>query len=188
LTPRIINRSFGNQRRKHKSQTATLLDLKAREKRLAEAGEKALAAKYKRNQYNKDYRERRREQAEARKEKEDDSRTYDVAKVYRRAMQQPAKDSFKAMKEDWALGPLAPKRDVGDQAGKMGTVEMGLHQLQDLTKTQREDVKARMGDNVFKPHDRVVVLTGRDRGKIGNILSIDENKMSATIEGINKVC
>jgi ribosomal protein L24 len=59
-----------------------------------------------------------------------------------------------------------------------------LHQL---TKTQQEDVRARMGDNVFKVHDRVVVLSGRDRGKIGTIQSIDEDSMSATIEGINKV-
>ena len=50
-------------------------------------------------------------------------------------------------------------------------------------------VKARMGDNVFKPHDRVVVLKGRDKGKIGTIQEINEDeRMSATIEGINKVC
>lgn len=165
-----------------------MLDPRSRDRRLKAAGDKALAAKYERNTYNKNYRERRKDRAEAKKEKEDDGRTYEVAGVYMRAARQPARDALKAMKEDWALGPLAPKRDVGERAGKMGTVELGLHQLHSLTKTQIEDVKARMGNNVFKAHDRVVVLTGRDRGKIGTIMTIDEEKMSATIDGINKVC
>ena len=179
-----IKRSFGNGKRKHKPSS---LNTRSRDKQVKAAGEQALAAKYERNLYNREYRERRKEQAEAKQEKEDDARTYEVANIYRRAMKQPAKDALKAMKEDWALGPLAPKRDVGERAGKLGTVDMGLHQLHALTKTQREDVKARMGDNLFKPHDRVVVLSGRDRGRIGNILEISEERMSATIEGVGKV-
>jgi large subunit ribosomal protein L24 len=146
-----------------------------------------LQDKYERNAYNKRYRERRKEKAEAKKDKEDDKKTYEVAGVYKRAMRQPARDAHKAMKEDWHLGPLAPRRDVGEKAGKLGTVDMGLHELHNLTKTQREQVKERMGDNVFRVHDRVVVLTGRDRGKIGQILSINEEKMSASVDGINKV-
>lgn len=185
MTSRTLTRSFGNGKRKTK--TSSLND-RNRDKAVKAAGDRALAAKYDRNLYNREYRERRKEAAEARKDKEDDTRTYEVAGIYRKAMQQPGKDALKNMKEDWALGPLAPKRDVGERAGKMGTVDMGLHQLYNLTKTQREDVKARMGDNVFKPHDRVVVLSGRDRGKIGNILEIEEERMSATIEGIGKVC
>jgi large subunit ribosomal protein L24 len=146
-----------------------------------------LQDKYDRNAYNKRYRERRKEKAEAKKEREDDKKTYEVGAIYRRASQQPARDALKAMKEDWQLGPLAPRRDVGENAGKLGTVPMGEHELHNITETQRKQVEERMGDNVFRVHDRVVVLSGRDRGKIGQILSVDEEKMSASIEGINKV-
>lgn len=191
LTPLTTTRSVGNFGNKHKKKTRTdaksQSDPRSRERRLKQAGEEALAAKYERNAYNKAYRERRSEQRETAQDWVEDRRTYEVASVYRRAMQQPAKDAMKAMKEDWALGPLAPKRDFGENADKLGTVDMGLHTLHNLTTTQIEDVKARMGDNVFKPQDRVVVLTGRDRGKIGTILSVDEEKMSAQIEGINNV-
>ena len=65
---------------------------------------------------------------------------------------------------------------------------MGMHILTELTEREKEEVKRRMGDNEFRVRDRVVVLEGRDKGKIGQILSIDEEKMSATIDGINSVC
>lgn len=190
LPSRTFTRSVGHLnkvKRKVKDQTTTLLDPSAREARLAEAGKLALAQKYKRNQYNRNYRQRRRDEAEAKKEKAEDKRTHEIAQIYRKAYRQPARDALKAAKEDYELGPLAPKRDVGDRAGKLGTIEMGMHQLHELTKTQKEDVKVRMGDNLFRVHDRVVVLTGRERGQIGTILRINEERMSAEIEGINKV-
>jgi ribosomal protein L14E/L6E/L27E len=185
LTPRAFTRSFG--KKIFKSQSAALLDPESRDRRLKDAANKALQDKYDRNTYNKRYRERRKEKFDAKKDKEEDKKTREVANIYRQALRQPAKDAMKAMKEDWALGALAPKRDIGDKTGKLGTLDMGLHQLTALTKVQKAEVKQRMGDNEFRVHDRVVVLKGRDRGKIGQILSIDEDKLSATIDGINKV-
>ncbi|KIW05332.1 uncharacterized protein PV09_03851 [Verruconis gallopava] len=185
LTSKTFTRSFG----KHKTKKGTtfLLDPQLRADRLKAAGEQALQAKYERNAYNKRYRERRQELADKKKEKDDDKKKISAAGIYMAAIKQPAKDAMKAMKEDWELGPLAPRRDVGEMAGRLGTVDMGLHHLHPLSKRQKEEVKKAMGDNEFRVHDRVVVLTGRDRGKIGQILEIDEENLSATIDGINKI-
>lgn len=36
--------------------------------------------------------------------------------------------------------------------------------------------------------DRVVLLEGRDKGKIGKVLSLDRQRQEVTVEGLNLVC
>ncbi|POS88080.1 hypothetical protein EPUL_000293 [Erysiphe pulchra] len=92
-------------------------------------------------------------------------------------------------REDWELGPLAPKRDVGDQKETYGAIDGHLIKG---PKLRREEAEFRMKDfggkylSLFKG-DRVVILEGRDKGKIGKVLEIDRERAECTVEGLNLI-
>lgn len=185
LTSKTIVRSLS--KKPAGTLTGTLLNHKTREARLKAIAEQALQDKYDRNAYNKRYRKMRDDKAQARKDHDDARQTKEVAKIFRAAYRAVPREAMRALKEEWHLGALASKRDIGEKAQKLGTMDAGLHELYDLTPAQQEGVRRRMGDNVFKVHDRVVVLSGKDKGKIGQILAIDEDQQSARVENVNKV-
>lgn len=99
-------------------------------------------------------------------------------------------------KEDWELGPLAPRRDVGDLKDKYGALSQHLLESPQLTSEERKKRIARFagkGPRNFpycniRKGDRVVLLSGRDKGKIGKIRDVDLNKGEVKVEGLNKVC
>lgn len=98
-------------------------------------------------------------------------------------------------KEDWELGPLAPRRDVGDLKDKYGALSQHLLESPQLTSEERKKRIARFagkGPRNFpycniRKGDRVVLLSGRDKGKIGKIRDVDLNKGEVKVEGLNKV-
>jgi len=95
----------------------------------------------------------------------------------------------RARREDYDLGPLAPRRDVGDLKDKYGTI--GTHRMQgpELEKEELEKRLASVGGqhlNIVEG-DRVVLLEGRDRGKIGKIKAVDKKRAECTVEGLNMV-
>ncbi|KAH6674492.1 hypothetical protein B0J14DRAFT_617202 [Halenospora varia] len=92
-------------------------------------------------------------------------------------------------REDYELGPLAPKRDVGEWTDKYGTIN-SQRTRGDLM--EKEKVKKEL--EPFGGHflnivegDRVVLLEGRDKGKIGKIRSVDKRRAECTVEGLNRV-
>src|SRR5947207_10555487 len=87
----------------------------------------------------------------------------------------------KNRREDWMRGPLAPRRDVGDRHGVYGTVSS---QRLRIPKVQ-PDQKSKYIN--IAPGDRVCVVRGRDRGKIGKVLRVDADTESVTIDGLNIV-
>lgn len=91
-----------------------------------------------------------------------------TARVYRR--------------EDYLLGPLAPRRDVGEWREKWGTIDSSLINLPDA----HPDKKATLVP--FGEGDRVVILKGREKGKIGKVRDIDQDAHAVRIENMNLVC
>lgn len=98
--------------------------------------------------------------------------------------------------EDWELGPLAPKRDVGAKAGvKFGTADASIVQVPDMKdilkhRREAENRKMRKGEKmgrVYKLHDRVVIIRGRFRGQIGSVITVREGPQLVIVEGINMV-
>jgi large subunit ribosomal protein L24 len=92
-------------------------------------------------------------------------------------------------REDYELGPLRPKRDVGDLKNEYGTLDNQA--LQGLPLPQKELFKRLepFGGkylNIWKG-DRVVILQGPDKGKIGVISAIDGKKAKVTVKDLNKV-
>ncbi|KAI9693410.1 MAG: hypothetical protein M1820_009286 [Bogoriella megaspora] len=91
------------------------------------------------------------------------------------------KSARKRLKEDWELGPLAPKRDVGEMEEKWCTIHAALlHQPPSGKKTG-----AAMERMNIRAGDRVVMLAGRDRGKIGTVNSISTGNASLTVKDLN---
>ena len=88
-----------------------------------------------------------------------------------------------ARREDWLMGPLAPRRDVGNSKDTYGTVS--VKQLRGTTKekSQRKDWCIREGDRVV-----IVASKHRDAGKIGIVKAVTEEAEECTIEGLNMVC
>ncbi|KAK4496330.1 hypothetical protein PRZ48_012310 [Zasmidium cellare] len=82
---------------------------------------------------------------------------------------------------DWETGPLAPRRDVGDLAKKYATLSVYSWQLPE------KDPRDRLKWFHISEGDRVVMLKGRDKGRIGRVRSVDLEKGAATVDGLNMV-
>ncbi len=94
-----------------------------------------------------------------------------------------------ARREDWELGPLAPKRDVGLKKDTYGTVNTMRLRGRELTLEERLKLNPEGGRYpTIVAGDRVVILQGRDKGKIGKVAALDAARQEVTVEGLNMVC
>ena len=80
------------------------------------------------------------------------------------------------------MGPLAPRRNAGQQADLYGVSESERVQFPKVT-----DAAKKKYINIVAG-DRVVVVRGRGRGKIGKVTNVSTNEETVTIEGVNLVC
>ncbi|KXL48331.1 MAG: hypothetical protein FE78DRAFT_87330 [Acidomyces sp. 'richmondensis'] len=102
-------------------------------------------------------------------------------KRFQKTVNQNLRDARKNRHLDWEAGPLAPRRDVGDQVTTYGAMSLWAFQLPDTHPKDRPKFFP------FSEGDRVVLVRGRDMGKIGEVTDINVEKSSVTIKGINKV-
>jgi large subunit ribosomal protein L24 len=115
----------------------------------------------------------------------------------------------KARREDWELGPLAPRRDVGDQALKYGTAHGSqlqsyihpskLHldwKMRHLPPGKRmeklgwKSVGARKWEklgNLFYENDKVAVVRGSQAGKMAVVKEAFEEEEMLILKGVNLV-
>jgi large subunit ribosomal protein L24 len=84
-----------------------------------------------------------------------------------------------ARREDWQMGPLAPKRDVGRATKTYGALTS--------QRTQGID-NPNWKDYHIVENDRVVIVTKghRDQGKIGRVTEVRKEKEECIIEDLNK--
>lgn len=97
------------------------------------------------------------------------------------AKKQLIKDALRRQQEDWRMGSLAPRRDVGGETLTYGTLDSRIIQGRDVPKRDRVRYW-----NLAKG-DRVAILTGPDKGKIGSIVAIDKEKQNVAVKGLNMV-
>ncbi|KAL8694548.1 MAG: hypothetical protein Q9218_000804 [Villophora microphyllina] len=88
----------------------------------------------------------------------------------------------RALREDWALGPLAPRRDVGDKAETYGTVPLRMTQTVEKMNGRWKKWGIREGDRVC-----VVGEKEREKGKIGVVREVIERAESCRVIGVNMV-
>lgn len=91
-------------------------------------------------------------------------------------------------REDWELGPLAPQRDTPIR-GQDGSYWGSLSLTRTMTELPDKQValacKWAGGKKYLciKPGDRVAIMQGPDKGKIGTVRSIEEKEGAAILEG-----
>ncbi|KAG5965445.1 hypothetical protein E4U57_002389 [Claviceps arundinis] len=103
-------------------------------------------------------------------------------------------DARKARKEDWELGPIAPKRDLGFNSYGVVSAPMRLDWDNDgINRVRPEILEQRCawagGPKRLNlaPGDRVVLLDGPDRGKIDRIKEVKEATGTILLEKYHKV-
>ena len=89
------------------------------------------------------------------------------------------KTAREARKEDWARGALAPRRDVGDLATTYGSVGMF-----NMSVAERQEKNKPKWRSIIEG-DRVVVLKGREKGKIAVVTNYDNDRGVVKLDGIN---
>lgn len=117
-----------------------------------------------------------------------------TVKAANQEVRQNLKDARRARKEDWELGPIAPKRDLGFN-------EYGLYkdQFRSTHDTGTNSVNPEILEKRcawaggprqlnLVPEDRVVILEGPDKGKIDRIKSVDIEHGVVTLQEHHKVC
>ncbi|KAL8997594.1 MAG: hypothetical protein Q9188_006287 [Gyalolechia gomerana] len=87
-----------------------------------------------------------------------------------------------AQREDWLLGPLAPRRDVGDKAETYGTVPLRMVESVEKMDGKWKKWGIREGDRVC-----VVGAKEREKGKIGVVREVKEKAESCKVQGINMI-
>ncbi|KAL9045406.1 MAG: hypothetical protein Q9214_001543 [Letrouitia sp. 1 TL-2023] len=90
--------------------------------------------------------------------------------------------AIKARHEDWELGPLAPRRDIGTKKDTYGAVPYRLIEKVHKPEGTWKDWGIRQGDRVV-----VVGKKERDRGRIGTVREVSQESETVTVEGINTV-
>ncbi|KAK3186447.1 hypothetical protein K4F52_004748 [Lecanicillium sp. MT-2017a] len=104
-------------------------------------------------------------------------------------VRQNIKDARQARQEDWELGPLAPKRDLGfnnygafQENLRQDWTNYGLHKTHPKTVQQRCAWAGGPEQLNLAVKDRVVLLDGPDKGKIDQIKSVNAENGTVTLE------
>ncbi|KAL1612363.1 hypothetical protein SLS60_000589 [Paraconiothyrium brasiliense] len=137
------------------------------------------------------------------KERADDKRVFNEVRKWRQDnVVKPIKEAKRNLREDYELGPLRPNRAVGPGADKYGV--LGMEQLRrppiavDTWRRKNEAREAKgvepeyplvVDDKKYFPiavDDRVMVMKGREQGKIGVVQDVIADSHEVVIQGINK--
>ena len=121
----------------------------------------------------------------ARKEKwESDTRKLRVQeqKVTNISIRNDRRAALVARHEDWHLGPLAPKRDVGDAQYTYGSLDSRRFRGVEKPKEEVKNWGIVRGDRV------VIVQNGHpERGRIGTVTEVREEAEECFVKGMNRV-
>ncbi|KUI57694.1 54S ribosomal protein L40, mitochondrial [Cytospora mali] len=123
--------------------------------------------------------------AQRAKQREDFKRRMSATQHSHRAL----KEAARRRREDWEMGPLAPQRDTplkDSTDAYYGTIGLRRNMGEDFPEKQRElACRWAGGRKTFcvKPGDRVAIMEGPDKGKIGIVKFISEEQGNVSLEG-----
>jgi len=113
---------------------------------------------------------------------------YNEVSIYHRqvgmqnsAIQQVYRDERRYRRDEWQMGSrLIPRRDVGTSRQNYAHVSSEMWSFPDVPEHLRQPMR-------ISPGDKVVVMEGKERGKIGKVKDVDEERQTVSIEEMNKV-
>lgn len=97
----------------------------------------------------------------------------------KRVFTQNIVDARKNRREDWQLGALAPRRDVGEKANTYGSLSIYDFHLPELAAEEK------LKFYPISEGDRVVVIKGREKGKIGEVSDVLRDRNGVRVNDIN---
>lgn len=137
----------------------------------------------------------RRMQKDGKKERMEVRKRHETSlKAANKEIRENLRNARRARREDWEMGPLAPKRDLG--FNNYGTVKENLRAdwSNNGVSIARPDVMAKrcawaggVKQLCLAPGDRIVILDGPDKGKLDRIKAINAKHGSVTLETNNQV-
>ncbi|KAI0130861.1 hypothetical protein F4814DRAFT_445002 [Daldinia grandis] len=95
-----------------------------------------------------------------------------------------------AVRDDWELGPLAPRRDVGEWAGAKGAIHEVRYAAYGKVTLAMRNRRCQWAGGAYHLNiavgDRIVLIDGPDKGRIGKIKTINYDKAEVVISELNK--
>ena len=130
---------------------------------------------------------RLRHRAESREKRQDRHQRDEVQWKAVRSLNYALSAARKARREDWEMGPIAPKRDVIPEYGAMHP-DFYVRDIKLLPHELDERAKWCGGRNTLclAKGDRVAILEGRWKGQIGVVGEINRDRMEAYVAEITK--
>ncbi|KAI1281815.1 hypothetical protein F5Y07DRAFT_271091 [Xylaria sp. FL0933] len=94
------------------------------------------------------------------------------------------------IRDDWAMGPLAPRTDVGEWHDAFGAIRDTRMSSGNPFPLALRNARCQWAGGAYYLNlavgDRVVLLDGPDKGRIGQIQNINHETAEATIKDLNK--
>lgn len=100
---------------------------------------------------------------------------------YQRDITARIQQDRKNRKTDWETGVLAPRRDIGEVAKTYGALQMYNYKPADLDRDRPKKWQH------VREGDRVVIVRGVDKGKIGVIDDVDKDKGTVLLKNVSVV-
>ncbi|KAI1637062.1 hypothetical protein F4809DRAFT_606039 [Biscogniauxia mediterranea] len=105
-----------------------------------------------------------------------------------------AKEEFniakQAVRDDWAMGPLSPRLEVGEWDGTRGSIHEVRFQSDSRMTLAMRNRRCQWAGGAYNLNlvvgDRVVLIDGPDKGRIGHVQAIDHDRAELTVKGLNK--
>jgi large subunit ribosomal protein L24 len=93
---------------------------------------------------------------------------------------------------DWKLGPLAPRRNVGQNPLEYGGIPRESSMPPRMTKYKEAmatyvPYHTEVMKNKYRPEDRVVIIRGQERGMIGKVQSVEDETQTLKLIDLHKV-
>jgi preprotein translocase subunit YajC len=100
--------------------------------------------------------------------------------------------AMKQLEEDWALGPLAPRRESGVEAMRYGFADFTMAYtppaLPQSIKTQKAQWRNGFLRNRFVKGDRVVIIKGLGQGIISTVRGVNHDQLTVSLGDEHRVC
>ncbi|KAI1117514.1 hypothetical protein F5Y14DRAFT_351335 [Nemania sp. NC0429] len=122
--------------------------------------------------------------------KADKKETSERAQKHVAAALKEVQDAKQAIRDDWAMGPLAPRTDVGSFHDAYGAIGQVRYSSPGGFSLAMRNARCRWAGGAYYLNlavgDRVVLLDGPDKGRIGPVTDIDHDTAEVTVKDLNK--
>ncbi|KAI0909108.1 hypothetical protein F4823DRAFT_454324 [Ustulina deusta] len=94
------------------------------------------------------------------------------------------------IRDDWAMGPLSPRTDVGDFHNAHGSISEVRFSSPGKISLAMRNARCKWAGGAYYLNlaegDRVVLLDGPDKGRIGQVIEINHDTAEVTVQDLNK--